>query len=58
MRWSLGWFGHGKFSKDPAVAKLQKLQAEGLDVEALTLDVTDAASIAGRVITILRIRSF
>jgi hypothetical protein len=28
--WRLGWFGHSKLSKDPAVAELQKLQAEGL----------------------------
>ena len=28
--WGLGWFGHSKLSKDPAVAELQKLQAEGL----------------------------
>jgi hypothetical protein len=27
--WRLGWFGHSKYSKDPAVAELQKLRDDG-----------------------------
>jgi hypothetical protein len=28
--WRLGWFGHSNYGKDPAVAELQQLQADGL----------------------------